>query len=85
MCGWVFASTSGLTRIAIFVRTFRWRDSASMRSSSPSDSTLIDRTPSSIAHASSAVVLPTPVNTICAGVKPARSATSISPPEFASA
>ena len=26
-----------------------------------------------------------PVNTICSGMKPARSATSISPPEFASA
>ena len=34
---------------------------------------------------SSAGVLPTPVKTICAGMKPARSATSISPPELASA
>jgi hypothetical protein len=29
--------------------------------------------------------LPTPVKTICGGMNPARSATSISPPEFASA
>ena len=31
------------------------------------------------------MVLPTPVKTICAGMNPARSATSISPPELASA
>jgi hypothetical protein len=58
---------------------------ASMRSSSPSDSALIVLTPRSIACSSSAFVLPTPVNTICGGMKPARNATSISPPEFASA
>ena len=50
-----------------------------------SDSALIVITPRSIACASSACVLPTPVKTICAGMKPARSATSISPPELASA
>ena len=38
-----------------------------------------------MARASSASDLPTPVKTISAGVKPARSATSISPPELASA
>ena len=34
--------------------------------------------------ASSVEVFPTPVNTICGGMNPARRATSISPPEFAS-
>ena len=58
---------------------------ASMRSISPSDSALMLRRPSSMARASSASDLPTPVKTISAGVNPARSATSISPPELASA
>src|SRR3954468_18546832 len=49
ICGCVCASTSGLTRIAIRVRVFRSRDSASMRSISPGDSTLMLRTPRSIA------------------------------------
>ena len=40
---------------------------ASIRSSSPSDSALIVLTPRSIACASSAAVLPTPVKTICSG------------------
>jgi hypothetical protein len=38
-----------------------------------------------MARSSSVDVLPTPVNTIREGSKPARSATSISPTEFASA
>ena len=41
-------------------------------------------TPSATARSSSAGVLPTPVNTMSRGSKPARSATSISPPELAS-
>ena len=47
----------------------------------------VDRaqTPRLTARSSSARVLPTPVKTISSGVKPARSATSISPPELASA
>jgi hypothetical protein len=55
-----------------------------MRSSSPSDSALIVLTPRSIACVSSASVFPTPVKTISGGMNPARSATSISPPELAS-
>ena len=42
-----------------------------MRASSPADSTLIAFTPSATADSSSSGVLPTPVNTICDGVKPA--------------
>ena len=45
------ASMSGLTRIAIRVRVWRSRDSASIRSISPADSTLIVRTPRSMACA----------------------------------
>jgi hypothetical protein len=55
------------------------------RSISPSDSALMLRSPRPMARSSSASVLPTPVKTISAGVKPARKATSISPTEFASA
>ena len=79
MCGWLRASMSGLTRTATRARMPRAAAIASIRSSSPSDSALMLRRPRSIARASSASVLPTPVKTISAGVKPARSATSISP------
>jgi hypothetical protein len=41
--------------------------------------------PSGTARSSSSGLLPTPLKTICSGMKPARSATSISPTEFASA
>ena len=85
MCGWLRASMSGLTRNATRVRVWRARAIASIRSSSPSDSALMVLTPRSIACSSSAGVFPTPVKTICGGMNPARSATSISPPEFASA
>jgi hypothetical protein len=56
-----------------------------MRASSPADSTLMALSPSGTAHSSSALDLPTPVNTMSAGVNPARRATSISHTEFASA
>jgi hypothetical protein len=49
------------------------------------DSTLMAATPSAMARASSSRVLPTPVHTMSPGEKPARSATSSSPAEFASA
>ena len=55
-----------------------------MRSSSPTLSTLITLTPNSTALRSSNSVFPTPVKIISEGLKPARRATSISPPEFAS-
>ena len=57
---------------------------ASTRASSPADSTLIALTPSATAASSSSGVLPTPVNTICDGAKPALRATSISQIELAS-
>jgi hypothetical protein len=56
-----------------------------MRASSPADSTLIALSPCGTADSSSSIDLPTPVNTIAAGAKPARRATSISHTEFASA
>jgi hypothetical protein len=61
-------------------RTLRRRN-PSMRTISPGDSTLMAPTPSPIARSSSARVLPTPVTTMSDGAKPARSATSSSPPE----
>jgi hypothetical protein len=56
-----------------------------MRSSSPGDSALIAPMSCATANSISSRVFPTPVNTISAGVKPARNATWISPAEFASA
>ena len=70
MCGWLFASMSGLTRTATrAVRPSRVAI-ASSRASSPADSTLIALTPSATAHSSSAGVLPTPVKTMCDGLEP---------------
>ena len=67
-------------------RAVRRARSPSMRSTSPGDSALIARDAERRSRASSSArVLPTPVKTMSPGAKPARSATSISPPEFASA
>ena len=85
MWGCAPASMSGLRRTATRARVPRLRARASMRASSPGDSALIDRRPSGTAPRSSSGVLPTPVKTSCSGMNPARSATSISPQELASA
>ena len=85
MWGCVPASTSGLTRRATRARVPWLRAMASIRSSSPGDSALITPTPRPMARSSSSRDLPTPVNTSSSGMNPARSATSISPTEFASA
>ena len=85
MCGWLIASTSGFTRSATRASVPRAFAIAAMRSSSPADSALMAFTPMPTARSSSSCVLPTPVKTIAEGANPARRATSISPPEFASA
>jgi hypothetical protein len=74
-----------LTRIATRATSPAPRASASTRSSSPADSTLIAFRPNGTAQASSASDLPTPVKTMSAGVKPALRASSISQIELASA
>ena len=84
MCGWLRASMSGLIRMATRAATPIRVAIASTRASSPADSTLMARSPSGTAHSSSASDLPTPVNTMSAGSKPARRASSISQIEFAS-
>jgi hypothetical protein len=58
---------------------------ADSRSSSGSDSTLISATPTSMAKASSAAVLPTPEKMIRSGGAPAARARRISPSETVSA
>ncbi len=85
MCGWLLASMSGLMRTATRARQPRRAAIASMRASSPADSTLIAFSPSGTAHSSSALDFPTPVNTMSRGSNPARRATSISQIELASA
>ena len=55
-----------------------------MRPSSCSESTMKARTPQATARSISALVLATPLNTICRGSKPAASALSSSPPAFTS-
>ena len=85
MCGWLRASMSGLTRSATRAVVCCICAIDAIRCSSPADSALMTPDRSEIARSSSASVLPTPVNTICDGRNPARSATSISPPELASA
>ena len=84
MCGWLSAATSGLIRSATRAVVCRARAAAAIRSSSPADSALIALTPRPTAWSISATVFPTPVKTISPGAYPARSATSISPPELAS-
>ena len=69
MCGWLFASMSGLTRSATRAIRPSRAAIASTRASSPTDSTLIALRPSGTAHSSSAGDLPTPVNTMSAGRK----------------
>ena len=54
MCGWLFASMSGLTRTATRALTPRAAAIASMRSISPSDSALMLRSPRPMARSSSA-------------------------------
>jgi hypothetical protein len=76
---------SGFTRSATQAVVPSRRAIAPIRWSSPGDSALIVFTPKTMARSSSSEVLPTPVKTIADGSKPARSATSISPTEFASA
>ena len=71
MCGWLFASMSGLTRSATRAVTPSRAAIASTRASSPTDSTLIALRPSGTAHSSSAGDLPTPVKTMSAAEKPA--------------
>jgi hypothetical protein len=85
MCGWLSASMSGLMRMATRVTPPARAAIASIRASSPGDSTLIALRPSGTAHASSAADLPTPVNTISEGGNPAFRASSISQIELASA
>ena len=70
MCGWLFASMSGLTRSATRAIAPSRAAIASTRASSPTDSTLIALRPSGTAHSSSAGDLPTPVKTMSAGGKP---------------
>ena len=87
MCGWLCASMSGLTRTATRAVSPRAVAIASMRSISPSDSALMLRERrGSMARSSSASDLADAgEDDFLAGVNPARSATSISPPELASA
>ena len=73
MCGWLFASMSGLTRTATRAARPERVAIASTRASSPADSTLMALRPSATAHSSSAGDLPTPVNTISAAeTRPSR-------------
>ncbi len=67
MCGWVFASTSGLTRIETGAWTSRARATPSSAASSSADSTWKLAMPASSACSISLVVLPTPLITIRSG------------------
>ena len=86
MCGWLRASMSGLTRSATRAVVPRARAMAAMRVELARRLD-VDRLAgrATIGALELGRVLPTPVNTICDGSNPARSATSISPIEFASA
>jgi hypothetical protein len=75
---------SGFTRTATRARTPRVWAARSIRSSSPADSALIAFSPSWTARSISSGDLPTPLKTMSDGEKPARSARSTSPIEFAS-
>ena len=81
MYSWVWASTPAVTRTITPVVRPSSRTTATSRSISSKESTMIRPTPSSTARSSSARLLLLPWKPIRSIGKPARSATSSSPPE----
>ncbi len=85
MYGWVCGSTSGLTRNEIRARLFESRAMPSSTSSSSALSTLKHPMFASSAAFISDSVLPTPENTTCSALPPARTQRYSSPTETMSA
>ena len=81
MWGWVFGSTSGLTRSATGAKRPSSFATSASRSSSETDSTLNERIPAASPARISSRDLPTPEKMTLPGSPPATSTRSSSPPE----